>query len=157
MGVPSRAARLEHAGKYCELWNAGRKDEWVASWRTLIQGDVTMYDPVGTKPNHGFQVCMLDAFDAFQPVTELHLVTVKVNGPEMAWVIDNHFRSGDRVIESLSIEVFRWDEQGDLVQIERHEHLMEVFGQPRDGVPECGLVGVPVSTHVEGDQPVAIV
>src|SRR5688500_7108657 len=56
MGVPSRAARLAHAGKYCELWNAGRKDEWVASWRTLIQGDVTMYDPVGTKPKHGFQV-----------------------------------------------------------------------------------------------------
>jgi hypothetical protein len=131
MGVPSRAARLQHAGKYCELWNAGRKDEWVASWRTLIQGDVTMYDPVGTKPKHGFQVCMLDAFDAFQPVTELHLVTVKVNGPEMAWVIDNHFRSGDHVIESLSIEVFRWDEQGDVV-VKTYYDMPESVGDDDD-------------------------
>ena len=89
MGVPSRAARLAHAGRYCELWNAGRKDEWVASWRTIVQGEVTMFDPVGTKPKHGFDVAMSRAFDQFQPVTELHMVTVKANGPEMAWVIDN--------------------------------------------------------------------
>ena len=115
MGVPSRAARLAHAGRYCELWNAGRKDEWVASWRTIVQGEVTMFDPVGTKPKHGFDVAMSRAFDQFQPVTELHMVTVKANGPEMAWVIDNRFRTGDRVLTSLSIETFRWDEQGDLV------------------------------------------
>ena len=35
--VPSRQARLAHAAKHAELWNAGKKDEWVASWRTLTQ------------------------------------------------------------------------------------------------------------------------
>ena len=77
MGVPSRAARLAHAGQYCELWNAGRKDDWVASWRTIVQGEVTMFDPVGTRPKHGFDEAMSEAFDKFQPVTELHMVTVK--------------------------------------------------------------------------------
>jgi hypothetical protein len=131
MGVPSRAARLAHAGRYCELWNAGRKDEWVASWRTIVQGEVTMFDPVGTKPKHGFDVAMSRAFDQFQPVTELHMVTVKANGPEMAWVIDNRFRSGDRVLTSLSIETFRWDENGDLV-IKTYYDMPESVGADDD-------------------------
>lgn len=131
MGVPSRAARLAHAGRYCELWNAGRKDEWVASWRTIVQGEVTMFDPVGTKPKHGFDVAMSRAFDQFQPVTELHMVTVKANGPEMAWVIDNRFRTGDRVLTSLSIETFRWDEHGDLV-IKTYYDMPESVGADDD-------------------------
>lgn len=32
-GVPSRRARLTRAAKHAELWNAGKKDEWVAPWR----------------------------------------------------------------------------------------------------------------------------
>ena len=131
MGVPSRAARLAHAGRYCELWNAGRKDEWVASWRTIVQGEVTMFDPVGTKPKHGFDVAMSRAFDQFQPVTELHMVTVKANGPEMAWVIDNRSRTGDRVLTSLSIETFRWDDQGDLV-IKTYYAMPESVGDDDD-------------------------
>ena len=43
--VPSRAARLAHAAKHAELWNAGKKDEWVASWRTICPGEVRMFDP----------------------------------------------------------------------------------------------------------------
>ena len=131
MGVPSRAARQAHAGRYCELWNAGRKDDWVASWRTIVQGDVTMFDPVGTRPKHGFDVAMSRAFDQFQPVTELHMVTVKVNGDEMAWVIENRFRTGDRVLTSLSIETFRWDEQGDLV-IKTYYDMPESVGADDD-------------------------
>jgi hypothetical protein len=46
--VPSRRARLAHAAKHAELWNAGKKDDWVASWRTIRPGDVRMFDPVGT-------------------------------------------------------------------------------------------------------------
>ncbi len=41
-GVPSREARLAHASKHAELWNAGRKEEWVASWRTICPGEVRM-------------------------------------------------------------------------------------------------------------------
>jgi hypothetical protein len=46
--VPSRHARLAHAAKHADLWNAGKKDEWVASWRTICPGEVRMFDPVGT-------------------------------------------------------------------------------------------------------------
>ena len=33
--VPSRKARLAHAAKHAELWNAGKREEWIASWRTI--------------------------------------------------------------------------------------------------------------------------
>ena len=52
-GVPSRQARLAHAAKHATLWNAGKKDEWVASWRTICPGEVRMFDPVGTGEKHG--------------------------------------------------------------------------------------------------------
>jgi hypothetical protein len=45
---PSRQARLAHAAKHADLWNAGKRDEWVASWRTIRSGDVRVFDPVGT-------------------------------------------------------------------------------------------------------------
>ena len=33
---------------------ASKKDEWVASWRTICPGEVRMFDPVGTEEKHGF-------------------------------------------------------------------------------------------------------
>lgn len=57
-GVPSRQARLAHAAKHAELWNAGKKDEWVASWRTICPGEVRMFDPVGTEEKHGFDTAL---------------------------------------------------------------------------------------------------
>ena len=91
MAIPSREARLAHARVHCELWNAGKKDEWIASWRTIAPGEVTMIDPVGTKMKHGFDNATSEAFDMFQPVNKMHMLTVKVNGNEMAWVIENQF------------------------------------------------------------------
>jgi hypothetical protein len=38
-GVPSRQARLAHAAKHAELWNAGDREGWIASWRTIATGD----------------------------------------------------------------------------------------------------------------------
>ena len=37
-----------------ELWNTGKKEEWVASWRTIVPGGVRMFDPVGTEEKQGF-------------------------------------------------------------------------------------------------------
>jgi hypothetical protein len=64
--VPSRAARLARAAKHAELWNAGKEDEWVASWLTICPGEVRMFDPVGTKEKHGFDTATSEAFDTFQ-------------------------------------------------------------------------------------------
>jgi hypothetical protein len=62
-GVPSRQARLAHAEKHAELWNADKKEEWVASWRTICPREVRMFDPVGTEEKHGFDTATSDAFD----------------------------------------------------------------------------------------------
>ena len=61
MGIPTREARLAHARIHCDYWNEGRKDEWVASWRTIAQGDVRMFDPVGTKEKRRLDHATLSA------------------------------------------------------------------------------------------------
>jgi len=89
--VPSRQARLAHAAKHAELWKAGKKDDWVASWRTICPGEVRMFDPVGTEEKHGFDAATSEAFDMFQSILKIKMITVQVNGSEMAWVCENYF------------------------------------------------------------------
>src|SRR5246127_3739162 len=89
--VPSRAARLAHAAKHAELWNAGKKDEWVASWRTICPGEVRMFDPVGTGEKHGFDTATSDAFDMFQSILTIKFFFKQKTAYEMAWVCENHF------------------------------------------------------------------
>ena len=84
-GVPSRQARLAHAAKHAELWNAGKKDQWVASWRTICPGEVRMFDPVGTEEKRGFDTATSDAFDMFGSILKIKMITVQVNGNEMAF------------------------------------------------------------------------
>jgi hypothetical protein len=74
---------LAHAAKHAELWNAGKKDEWVGSWRTICPGEVTMFDPVGTEEKRGFGAATSDAFDMFQSILKIKMLTVQVNGDEM--------------------------------------------------------------------------
>jgi hypothetical protein len=131
MVVPSREARLAHAAKHCELWNEGRKDEWIASWRTIATGNVRMFDPVGTKEKHGFDHATSEAFDMFQPINKMYMLTVKVNGNEMAWVIENHFGSGDQISTTHSIETFQWNENGDLL-IKTYYDMPEGLGADDD-------------------------
>jgi hypothetical protein len=131
MAVPSREARLAHAAKHCELWNAGKKEEWVASWRTIAQGNVRMFDPVGTKEKHGFDHATSEAYDMFQSLLKMYMLTVNVNGNEMAWVIESHFGTGDQISKTLSIETFQWDEDGDLL-IKTYYDLPEGLGESDD-------------------------
>src|SRR5260370_33664137 len=110
MAIPSRAARLAHAAKHCELWNAGEKDEWVASWRTIAEGNVRMFDPVGTKEKHGFDHATSEEYDMFQSVLKMYMLTVKVNCNEMAWVIESHFGTVGHISKALDIDPFLGDE-----------------------------------------------
>jgi hypothetical protein len=129
--APSREARLAHAAQHCELWNAGKKDEFVASWRTIAPAEVTMYDPVGTKAKHGFEHATSEAFDMFQAINKMYMLTVKVNGNEMAWVIENHFGTGDKVAKTLSIETYAWDDVGNLT-IKTYYDMPESVGENDD-------------------------
>ena len=113
MTVPTREARLAHAEKHCPLWNAGDREAWVASWRTIAKGALTMYDPVGTELKSGPDAAdyMGHTFDLFQKHLNMQMLTVKVNGNEMAWVIESRFGSFDPM---YSIETFRWEDDGSL-------------------------------------------
>jgi hypothetical protein len=113
--VPSRRARLAHAARHADLWNAGKKDEWVASWRTICPGEVRMFDPVGTEEKHGFDAATSEAFDMFQSILKINMITVQVNGNEMAWVCENHFGTAPNVQMAYSIETFAWDDNGNLL------------------------------------------
>ncbi|WP_029111485.1 hypothetical protein [Mycobacterium sp. URHD0025] len=129
--VPSRRARLAHAAKHAELWNAGKKDEWVASWRTICPGEVRMFDPVGTEEKHGFAAATSDAFDMFQSILKIRMITVQVNGDEMAWVCENSFGTEPDVQSAYSIETFAWDQAGDLL-IKTYYPMPEHIGPEED-------------------------
>ena len=90
--VPSRKARLAHAAQHAELWNAGKKDEWVASWRTICPGEVRMFDPVGTEEKHGFAAATSDAFDTFQSILTINRSHASDAVPQCIWPMS---KSGD--------------------------------------------------------------
>ncbi|MFF0455332.1 hypothetical protein [Nocardia africana] len=129
--VPTREARLAHAARHAELWNAGRKDEWVASWRTMIPAGVRMFDPVGTEEKTGFDTVTTHAWDLFQSLLRITMLTVQVNGDEMAWVCENRFGTGDDVIMVHSIETFAWDADGNLL-IKTYYPMPEHVGADAD-------------------------
>jgi len=129
--VPSRKARLAHAAKHAELWNAGSKDEWVESWRTICPAEVRMFDPVGTEEKHGFETATSDAFDTFQPFLKIKMITVHVNGDEMAWVCENFFGNEPNVQSAYSIETFVWDQDGNLL-IKTYYPMPESVGAEDD-------------------------
>ena len=137
-GVPSRQARLAHAAKHAELWNAGKREEWVASWRTIAPAGVRMFDPVGTEEKHGFDAATSDAFDMFQSILKIKMITVQVNGNEMAWVCENYFGTEPNVQMAYSIETFAWDDDGNLL-IKTYYPMPETVDSDSD--PYAHLLG----------------
>ena len=129
--VPSRKAQLAHAAKHGELWNAGKKDEWVASWRTICLGEVTMFDPVGTEEKRGFATATSDVFDTFGSILKIKMLTVQVNGDEMAWACENFFGTEPNVESAYSIETFAWDQDGNLL-IKTYYPMPESIGADSD-------------------------
>ena len=51
----------------------------------------------------------------FQSILKIKMVTVQVNGNEMAWVCENHFGTEPNVQMAYSIGTFAWDEDGNLL------------------------------------------
>lgn len=129
--VPSRQARLAHAAQHAELWNAGKKDEWVASWRTIAPAGVRMFDPVGTVEKTGFDTATTHAWDMFQSMLRITMITVQVNGDEMAWVCENRFGVEPDIYTTHSIETFAWDQSGNLL-IKTYYPMPEHIGADQD-------------------------
>lgn len=121
MAAPTREALLEWAKGYVGYWNAGDKEAWVANWKKLAPGDFVMVDPVGTPAKSGFDGCAAGPFDLFQPSTRLRVdpSTMFVCGNEVAWVMENTFTKDGQDNVMLSIEVFRFGDDGS-VEIRTH-------------------------------------
>jgi len=65
-----------------------------------------MFDPVRTKEKHGFDHATSEPFDTFAPANKMYMLTVKIKGNEMAWVIENHVGIADQIFKTYSIETF---------------------------------------------------
>lgn len=143
MTVPTRGERLAHAKQHCTLWNAGEKDAWVASWRTIADGPLTMFDPVGTEAKSGPNAAdyMAHTWDLFQEHLRMDLFTVHVNGNEMAWVIRCQFMDMEPM---HSIETFRWEADGSLL-VRTYYTMPESVGADDD--PYVHLLG---DSHLDG-------
>lgn len=76
-----------------------------------------MLDPVGTAEKFGFQHCLVDSYDLFQPNVKFHIPpeTLFVNGNEVAWVMHNIVQSGGKASVVPSIETYRFEPDGSLV------------------------------------------
>lgn len=114
MPIPSRAELLQWARSYVELWNAGDKQAWIDNWRRVGPGEFRMLDPVGTPEKLGFDHCCVDSWDLFQKRVKLehHDDIVLVNGNEVAWVLENHITTDGETHMAISIETFRFEEDG---------------------------------------------
>ena len=121
MAVPTRAQMLEFGRGYVELWNAGKKEAWVANWKKIAPGGFKMLDPVGTPPKFDFEGCCVKPFDLFQPMTHFYVdpSTTFICGNELAWVMANTFTRDGKSVVMKSIEVYRFGEDGS-VEIRTH-------------------------------------
>ncbi len=61
----------------------------------------------------------------------LEMVTVHVNGNEMAWAIDCAFTANGHTLRTTSIETFAWDEAGNLT-IKTYYDMPESVGTDDD-------------------------
>jgi hypothetical protein len=90
-----------------------------------------MFDPVGTAEKHGFEAATSDAYDMFQSILKIKMLTVQVNGDEMAWVCENFFGAEPNVASAYSIETFAWDHDGNLL-IKTYYPMPEHIGADGD-------------------------
>ena len=117
MPAPDKKALLNWANNYPKLWNAGDKQAWVDSYRTVCPADkVSMLDPVGTPEKTGFRHCCEDSWDLFQPRVRFNIQqgTLFVCGNEVAWCLENHFDGPTGPQVQYSIETYRFGEDGSL-------------------------------------------
>lgn len=116
MPTPTFEQLKTWAENYTRLWNAGDKQAWIDNYRRLGTGQFRMLDPVGTPEKVGFEHCCVDSWELFQPSVKFRVVpgSLFICGNEVAWLLENHFHSGGRDQIGLSIETYRFEENGDV-------------------------------------------
>ena len=116
MPTPTFDELKNWAENYPKLWNAGDKEAWIKNWRKVGPGNFRMLDPVGTPEKVGFEHCCADSWDLFQADVRFRIFpgSLFVCGNEVAWLLENRFTSGGKEQTGLSIETYRFEENGDV-------------------------------------------
>ena len=135
MAVPTKKQLLKWAENYVALWNAGDKAGWAENWRSVAPGDFRMLDPVGTPEKVGFEHCALDSFDLFNKNLRFKIAdgSLFVNGNEVAWLLENHITTDGETQIGLSIETYRFEEDGSVV-------IRTYYRVPPHGDGELGTI-----------------
>ncbi|MCP5043400.1 MAG: hypothetical protein GY944_20425 [bacterium] len=117
MTTPTQIELRQWADNYIALWNAGDKEAWLDNWRRVAPGEVRMHDPVGTPEKLGGQQCWSDAWDLFNKVVHFKIAdgSLFFNGNEVAWLLENHITHDGATTIGLSIETYRFEEDGSVV------------------------------------------
>jgi hypothetical protein len=128
--VPTRAERLQHAKDYIVAWNAGDREGFKKSWSNVAKGAIYMHDPVGTELKHSDNAVeyLAHTFDIFAKQLKMTMIIVKVNGNEIAWVIENRYADNPM---THSIEVLSWDDDGTL-HVKTYYDMPEDIGSDKD-------------------------
>ncbi len=117
MAIPTQTELRHWVENYIALWNAGDKEAWLENWRKVAPGDVRMLDPVGTPEKRGGEQCWSDSWDLFNKAVRFKIAdgALFFNGNEVAWLLENHITHGGKTTVGLSIETYRFEEDGSVV------------------------------------------
>lgn len=100
--------------RHVELWNAGDKDAWLANWRTLVTGDVTLEDPVGSPVKRGFDVALEGEWDRTRDDWKLSVQELITCGDEGALFVRNDGTVDGVATELDTVEIYRFGDDGSL-------------------------------------------
>jgi hypothetical protein len=97
--------------RHVELWNAGDKQAWLAHWKRVVPGEVTMEDPVGTPLKRGWDV-MGEAWELANADWKLGIGLLYVCGSVAAAVIRNSGAVDGEATVVESVEIYTFDSDG---------------------------------------------
>jgi hypothetical protein len=98
---------------HVELWNAREKEAWLAHWKNVVPGEVTMEDPVGTPLKRGWEI-QSEAWDRANADWTLGIALLHVCGSTAAAVIRNTGNVDGEPVTVESIEIYAFADNGSL-------------------------------------------
>src|SRR5437899_2088145 len=113
MSAPSAAEIRNAVERHVELWNAGDKEAWLAHWKRIVPGEITM-DAVGTPLKRGWDT-MAEVWDASPNADwKLAIGMLYVCGSTGAAVIRNSGAVNGQPTLIESIEIYQFRDDGSL-------------------------------------------
>ncbi|MBV8346123.1 MAG: hypothetical protein JOZ49_00885 [Mycolicibacterium sp.] len=114
MSTPTAEEIRAAVERHVELWNAGDKEAWLAHWKRVVPGEVTMEDPVGTPIKRGWDV-QGEVWDTAPNADwKLGIGLLYVCGSTAAAVIRNSGTVNGEPTLVESIEIYKFGDDGSL-------------------------------------------